>query len=537
MKVLHKVVRIQVFLVALSLLTATFQSSEAQSNPLLISQISFPQSVQTGATASGLITYQNAQSGIDSIQMGVVDGRYQHQQIRPSGSSASGQVVFELECTVFSQEVSLRVLLIDNGGRISEPKLLKFNCGRPPFYNFSREQARVRPTTEKIRINFFILDDGITSLTEGARPTGNPLWSLPAEATLKAIKDAVVPALTGIWDQCSLSFELGQVLIVDPKQLIIQQGSLDQLLFSRQGEEKVITHGARSGAFLTQAQLTLSDELRVQGSPITLDNLIVFVTGSPIVTTTGGKTSYIEGFGELSALVQGFSLVRPRYAIVRWGALHYESGRVLTPKQVVATLAHELGHNLGLKHPGEDGLRDTLADDDNLMKGSGVTPEPRANLLNSQCQQFLKIWSEMRRQVKAWSLRINPGRFIKNEGQSAILFPDPDQDDLARGFIEQRSAFKLTILNNSALAWVVKISVSNSDLGRSYDGLYSKPVEDLMVQTDGGGYFPLSAQAQTLLAGANGEFRFDIDFKVLYKKETHRPGAYRAEVIYTVMNR
>lgn len=506
----------------------------AQTRPLTLNRVSFPRTVQTGESARGLISYGGAQGGVDRVDFGVVDGRFRRVTLRPSGANATGQVAFELSCTSFSQAVSLRVVIQDKVGRQSEPALLQFDCGRPPIFNFSQEQARVRPTTEKITVHFFILDDGVTSLSQHARDTGNPLWSEPSAEVKEAIQQAILPALTGIWDQCSLSFELGQVRVVHPEFLTLAQGSFDALLFSNQAGHKMIRHGARAGTLLNQAELTLSDELRGEGTPITLDNLVVFITGSPIVTTVNGQPSDIEGFGELSTLVQGFSLAKPRYAIVRWGALFFENGRPIVPKQVVATLAHELGHNLGLKHPGEDNLRDTLADENNLMKGSGVTPEPRSDLLNSQCQQFLKILSATRRQARSWAFSASPGRFAGHSGL-AIVLPAPEQGDLERGFVESRNAANLVIRNNSTLSWEVRVSSEDADMGT--DGAYHKPLADFQVRVSGERYLSISNAEQLLFRGGNGEVRFSVDYRVLYAEKAHAKGKYRVGLIYTLSSR
>jgi hypothetical protein len=77
--------------------------------------------------------------------------------------------------------------------------------------------------------------------------------------------------------------------------------------------------------------------------------------------------------------------------LIKWGALfEHEPGKFVLPRQVTSTLSHELGHLISLQHPGQDGSTDTVRDQYNLMKGSGVTPEPRANLLPSQCSQAVE---------------------------------------------------------------------------------------------------------------------------------------------------
>jgi hypothetical protein len=106
------------------------------------------------------------------------------------------------------------------------------------------------------------------------------------------------------------------------------------------------------------------------------------------LTMREGRLVDVEGFSESAW---------PNYSLVRWGTVL--AG--VTPKQMIATLAHELGHNLGLGHPGEDGLGDTQSDPLNLMWGSGVSPQPRAHLLRSQCELAVRTLTQLAARLQA----------------------------------------------------------------------------------------------------------------------------------------
>lgn len=507
----------------------------AQPSQPTVTLINFPSSVPTSQSARGLLSYQNARGGVESVVFDVVDGRYQRVRVEANRSEGAGQVPFELDCTSFAQEIVLRATLIDGTGQPTLPQLLKFTCGRPPFYNYSQEQARVRPTTETIRVHFFILDDGVTALTEGASPTEFPLISQPSAKVVDTIREAVVPALTGIWDQCSLAFKLGEVLIVHPERVQLPQGALDSLLFTGSLQARKIAIDARSDVFLTSAQNVLFEELRRMGVFVGLDSLFVFVVGSSIEAVQNGESDNIEGFGQLSSPPQGSSLLRSRYTLVRWGAVYDEGTRPITPKQVVSTLAHELGHNLGLDHPGHDGLSDTLSDDNNLMKGSGVTPETRANLLNSQCQVFLRLWSEMRRQAKAMALNIKPGRGSAPDG--SVAFSTPQANDFERGYVELRNATEFALQTNDVHPWVVMVSAESDNLGASQDGNNRRALDDVLIRFGRGDYVPLSRQGSSLASGANGAYAFSANYRLRLDPQTHRQGDYGVHLLYTLIAR
>jgi hypothetical protein len=353
--------------------------------PPEIASIHFPANLPLNTTASGQILYRDPDRDVISARFDVVDGRYYRIQTEvhdPDGMS------FSLACTSYPQQITLAVTLLDVAGERSEPKRLTFTCGQPPLYDFDSQQRIVLPVRQSIPLNFFLVDDGQTALTEGAMLSRDGQLAQPQGDVMRAITQEVLPKLTGIWDQCGVGFELSGAWVVNPARVQLAGGvDLATQLFQKEGPDLVIQHGAASGNVLRQAALMLQQAARAE-QPRAAQAFNVFIVGARILTLWERQLTDIEGFSE-----SGW----PNYAIVRWGAIL----EGVAPKQMISTLAHELGHNLGLGHPGEDGLAETSSDEFNLMKGSGVTPQPRAHLMASQCRRAEQALAQLQVQLAA----------------------------------------------------------------------------------------------------------------------------------------
>lgn len=400
-----------------------------EATKLTIDRITFPLSVTVGSSASGLIDYHHAQMGVQMIRFDVVDGRYQRIEKRAFGGQGAGQVRFTIQCSNFAQALSLRVILQDGTGKTSDPKLLRFNCGRPPLYNLTSELKNKQPVFDTVRVHFFVIDDGVTALTEDAMPQQISPFSRPGALVVRAFTDTVIPAVNGIWDQCGLSFEAGFIRIVDPYKVQLAQGSLASAIFDPRNKDQLFLKTVGTSP-LGQTRQLLNEALGLEdeGEAIAPEDLVVYVMGVSVFASTQFTGSSASFDGKFDA-VEGFSEVSTSsYALVRWGAVFEESEKIVLPRQAVATLAHELGHLLGLAHPGSDGLSETPADRLNLMKGSGVTPEPRANLLASQCQRAQVGLAQLR--LRAQALKGNPPQIqAKSPGVEDNVFKNTAPQD------------------------------------------------------------------------------------------------------------
>ncbi|MBI1729403.1 hypothetical protein HY229_01855 [Candidatus Acetothermia bacterium] len=359
---------------ACCLLSVVAGSIVAFATPPSISAVQFPNQFQVNTSRAGQISFESTDHDVAFARFDVADGRYYRQVVSSVSQTdlQQGKLSFSLDCTAYGQKVSLAVTLFNGNGEKSEPYNLTFLCGEPSVYNFDAEQAEALSVNERIPLNFFIVDDGVTALAEDAVFTNGSILGRPSPRILDAIRNTVIPKLTGIWDQCNFGFDLINVWVVRPQDIQISGQSLDQQLFSSQQGQRVIQYGRESADLLRQA--TYQIWRAAQGADARAANgFNVLLIGAGIMTS-GVIADESEGFSES---------VWPNYAVVRSGTIVQD----ILPKQMISTLAHELGHNLGLVHPGQDDLYETLTDPMNLMAGSGVSPQPRANLLQRQCDR------------------------------------------------------------------------------------------------------------------------------------------------------
>lgn len=338
-----------------------------------ISSINFPSYLPPNASSLGQIVYEDMDNDLSYARFDVADGRYFQEVVSSEAmTGGSGALTFSLKCSTFGQQVTLGVTLFDAAGERSEQQMLEFTCGRPTRYNFAAEMAESLPINQSIPLNIFIIDDGVTALADDAQFSSTNILGIPRTDISAGIKAKVVNSLGSVWDQCGIGFELINAWVVDPARVAVSGGSLNDLFVDHEGHQ-VIRHGQLAGDSLRLATFRMWNEAQ-RLDPRAAHGFNVLIMGSGIIAEYQGQLAEVEGFS---------NSIWPNYAIVRQGTL---LDNVL-PSQMIATLAHELGHNLGLGHPGEDGLFDVMGDQMNLMKGSGVAPQPRANLLQSQCDR------------------------------------------------------------------------------------------------------------------------------------------------------
>jgi hypothetical protein len=361
----------------------------AWAEPPQIVSLAFPSYVASHGEGIGTIVYEDLDQDVIEIRFDVADGRYQH-VVLPTlpMTTTRAQMAFTLPCWPYDQQITLAVRVLDAAGESSKPKRLTFTCGRPVVYDFDAQQAQVLPVETMLPLNVFLFDDGETTVAEGASFEAGRLLGIPRPEVVEALRSIVLPKLTGIWDQCGIGFELASAWVVRPEDLQLPglSGSLADQLYTRDRSGKAILNDRKQAVdALQQAAYTLWEEAR-RRHPQAARALNVFVFGARILIRKGSEIKPIEGFAWPSW---------PSYAAVRWGAVLPG----VVPKQMIATLAHELGHKLGLGHPDEDGLPDTWHDRNNLMKGSGTTPQPRVHLLPSQCrvarQTLVQLFARM----------------------------------------------------------------------------------------------------------------------------------------------
>jgi len=337
---------------------------------------------------SGTVHFRDPDGDLKEARFRVIDGKFDPFTIRLNEQlgQTEGKFSFSVSCDI-SQQITLKLVLVDQGGHQSEPKGFSFTCGDPPLGNYDEEQEVTRPTRYTLAANVFLLDDGATALAEGAQyADGQALVGRPRPEVRKAIESQIIPAVTGIWDQCGVAYELQNVAIVRPDKVQLSAGNLDQLLFVRERELAEIAiadpNRKRPMDLLTEAMGPITFALQSQGNHVDPRALSVFITGARLVEQPGDQ----RNFG-------GLTTIKGKISLVRWDDLlvsNRETGEIIPPKRPITAIAHEFGHDFGLQHTDQQGIPEVAQDPLNLMgsnmqQPTAVPPQPTVNLLPVQC--------------------------------------------------------------------------------------------------------------------------------------------------------
>lgn len=358
-------------------------------------EIALPAEIPQEEAARGTVRYRDPDGDVSEARFHVVDGKYDPFTVKltaEEGRREEGGFAFRVVCAL-AQQVTLKLVLIDAAGHRSAPTGFSFTCGRPPLGNYDEEQAAARPIARTLGMNLFVLDDGVTTLSEGAVFSAqSAAVGAPRGEVRRAIEHQVVPAVTGIWDQCGIAFRLNALAVIRPERIVLAEGTLDELLFLR---DEGLTEIALADPdrqqpidLLAQALAPLAEEvLEVHARPLEIEKaLTVFVTGARLVARPGDRAH----FG-------GATTLGGRISLIRWDAIlvtDSETGSIVPPKRPITAIAHEFGHNFGLEHvsPEEAPL--------NLMlsvpgRPTAVPPQPTVDVLPSQCERVQPVIQQL----------------------------------------------------------------------------------------------------------------------------------------------
>ncbi|HAF70790.1 TPA: hypothetical protein DCL37_05520 [Candidatus Acetothermia bacterium] len=121
-------------------------------------------------------------------------------------------------------------------------------------------------------------------------------------------------------------------------------------------------------------------------------------------------------------------------------------------------------------------------------------------------------------------------------GQGSVVattsIPDPSPADYQRGFIVIQDAVRLTVLSNTS--WTVYAQALGPDLGRSFDGGFTWPLEALEAGVNGR-FIRLSQTPQPLTRGGRGTHTLPVDYRVTIPTQPLPPGDYQVTLLYTVI--
>ncbi|MGQ9477429.1 MAG: hypothetical protein ACUVRH_02945 [Candidatus Bipolaricaulia bacterium] len=115
---------------------------------------------------------------------------------------------------------------------------------------------------------------------------------------------------------------------------------------------------------------------------------------------------------------------------------------------------------------------------------------------------------------------------------TTFALPQPSEADLERGYREIPRA--LTLIAASNVHWRLAVRAAEPDLGRSYDGSYTKPLSDFQLRVGSEPYLPISNADQVIAHGPSGRKKVEVDYLILFDRERHRPGDYHVTLTYTI---
>ena len=243
-----------------------------------------------------------------------------------------------------AQMVFHRLTLVDASGNRSAPYIFQYQAGEPTEYydRYDQEEANRRPVSQRQKIHFFVLSDTKSELEQGAsfNSDGDMLGAVSPKIA-KVFESTVVPEINGLWDQCGIELELGDVKVVRPEKIKLKSGRLLSYLFGNyQGKKAALVRSYAEGIEW------IDGALPILGVP--KGDLAAFITGYEIwvLEDNDEKHGFAANIGGSGDSV-----------ILSWRGIHFEdesAGYILVPRMTLSALAHEIGHNFELFHPGED---------------------------------------------------------------------------------------------------------------------------------------------------------------------------------------
>jgi len=109
--------------------------------------------------------------------------------------------------------------------------------------------------------------------------------------------------------------------------------------------------------------------------------------------------------------------------------------------------------------------------------------------------------------------------------------PDPSPADYQRGFIVIRDALRLTVFSNTS--WTVYVQALSPNLGTSFDGGFTWPIEALSAGVNGN-FVSVSLRPQALARGGHGVHSLPVDYRISIPQQPLPPGNYQVTLLYTV---
>src|SRR3989344_2252873 len=133
-----------------------------------------------------------------------------------------------------------RLILVDAQGNRSAPYILQYQAGDPTEYyeRYDKELADQRPISQRHKVHFFVLSGTKSELEQGASfNSDDDMLGAVSPRIAKLFEYTAIPEVNGLWDQCGIEFELGDVKVVRAEKVKLKSGrSLSYLFGNYKGE-------------------------------------------------------------------------------------------------------------------------------------------------------------------------------------------------------------------------------------------------------------------------------------------------------------
>lgn len=314
-----------------------------------ITKVEFPEKINLNEEVWGTIEFEDSDGDITQLITAELDKPFfdtiDLTKVGVTGITAGN---FGYAQEIDNTHIMLqRLTLVDAKGNRSAPYILQYQAGDPAdnYERYDKEIANQRPVSQRQKIHFFILSGTESELEQSASFGSNDdTLGAVSPKIAKLFKYTVVPEINGLWDQCGIEFELGDVKVARAEKVKLKSGrSLSDLFGNYQGERAALVRNYAEGI------TWIDDALPILGVP--KGDLAVFINGYTIWNLEDNSKKL--GFAATNSSILKKSL------LLSWRSIHFEdenAGYIVIPRLTLSALAHEIGHDLGLHHPEEDAV-------------------------------------------------------------------------------------------------------------------------------------------------------------------------------------
>ena len=341
------------------------------SEPVIVS-VQFPKRIALEQEYTMTVNFQDREGDVTKLLIHDLDRNLINELNYYDGETSGSLTYFKIVIGVARIGID-RLILVDAAGNQSAPYILTYQAGDIGEYydRYDAEVLMARPVERRKKIHFFILSNAKneTELANGSSFASEEAGiGTVSPAIGKMFEASVLPQINGLWDQCGVAFDLGMVKAVRPEKVNLPDGGTLDSIFGAYYEEPF---------FIISSMHTETEGIKLIRSALPSFGI---PTGDIAIFIVGPK---LFDRNDLEIRIYGQAL--KNMVVAAWRHIHFQSetrGEIIIPVAIMDTLAHEIGHALGLDHPGEGkAVPEDKFSKFNLMQQGKI----RSELIPEQC--------------------------------------------------------------------------------------------------------------------------------------------------------